>query len=103
MGDLKSQISSSFKLSGLTVRLEACKYLVSLLQPVDPDDRQSWIDKIIDKVQTGNLKTNVIDKETVCEAVKECTDHESGRYRLLIGQPKQILISDWTTQTNTIF
>ena len=78
MGDLKSQISSSFKLSGLTVRLEACKYLVGLLTPVSLEERQAWIDKIIDKVQGGNLKSNVIDKETLSEAVKECTNQETG-------------------------
>ena len=78
MGDLKNQISTSFKLSGLTVRLEACKYLVGLLTPVDSEDRQAWIDKIIDKVQSGNLQSNVIDKEILTEAVKECTNQESG-------------------------
>ena len=78
MGDLKSQISTSFKLSGLTVRLEACKYLVGLLTPVSLEDRQAWIDKIIDKVQRGNLKSNIIDKEILSEAVKECTNQESG-------------------------
>ena len=78
MGDLKNQISTSFKLSGLTVRLEASKYLVGLLTPVSTEDRQSWIDKIIDKVQSGNLKSNVIDKDILSEAVKECTNQESG-------------------------
>ena len=78
MGDLKNQISTSFKLSGLTVRLEACKYLVGLLTPVGEDERQSWIDKIIDKVQSGNLKSNVIDKDILSAAVKECTNQEAG-------------------------
>ena len=78
MGDLKNQITTSFKLSGLTVRLEACKYLVGLLTPVDTGDRQSWIDKIIDKVQAGNLKSNVIDKDILSQAVKECTNQEAG-------------------------
>ena len=78
MGDLKNQISTSFKLSGLTVRLEASKYLVGLLTPVSSEDRQSWIDKIIDKVQAGNLKSNVIDKDILSEAVKECPNQEAG-------------------------
>ena len=37
--DLKSQIQSTFKLSGLTVRIEASKYLAGLLAPVPDDDR----------------------------------------------------------------
>jgi len=78
MADLKSQIQTSFKLSGLTVRLEACKYLTGLLTPVQADDRQNWIDKIVDKVQTQNLKSNVIDKDILSTAVKECTNQESG-------------------------
>ena len=78
MGDLKNQITTSFKLSGLTVRLEAAKYLVGLLTPVGDSERQSWIDKIIDKVQSGNLKSNVIDKHILTEAVRECTNQEAG-------------------------
>jgi len=78
MADLKSQIQTSFKLSGLSVRLEACKYLTSLLTPVDTEERQGWIDKIVDQVQTQNLKSNVIDKDILSIAVKECTNQESG-------------------------
>ena len=37
--DLKSQIQSTFKLSGLTVRIEASKYLAGLLGPVPDEDR----------------------------------------------------------------
>ena len=41
--DLKSQIQSTFKLSGLTVRIEASKYLAGLLAPVPDDDRYANI------------------------------------------------------------
>ena len=37
--DLKSQIQTTFKLSGLTVRIEASKYLAGLLAPVPDEDR----------------------------------------------------------------
>ena len=84
MGDLKNQISTSFKLSGFSVRLEACKYLVGLLTPVSGEERQPWIDKIIDKVTAANLHTNVVDKETLAEAVKECTNQEAGNTNLEI-------------------
>jgi len=78
MADLKSQIQTTFKLSGLSVRLEACKYLIGLLTPVEVNERQGWIDKILEQVQTQNLKSNVIDKELLSAAVKECTNQESG-------------------------
>ena len=78
MSDLKSQITTSFKLSGLTVRLEAAKYLVGLLTPVSSEERQDWIDKIIDRVGSSNLKSNVIDKDILSSAVRECTNKEAG-------------------------
>jgi len=78
MSDIKSQIQTSFKFSGLSIRLEACKYLVDLLTPIIDDERQGWIDKILDEVQTLNLKSNVIDKETLSQALKECTNREAG-------------------------
>ena len=62
----------------MTVRLEACKYLTGLLTPVQVEERQGWIDKILDQVQTQNLKSNVIDKDILSAAVKECTSQESG-------------------------
>ena len=104
--DLKSQIQSTFKLSGLTVRIEASKYLAGLLAPVPDDDRyanvvmsftnirpgiinwklshlyqtlrQAWVDKILDQVQSQNLKSSIIEKETLVSAVKECTSKEKG-------------------------
>ena len=76
--DLKSQIQSSFKLSGLTVRVEAAKYLSSLLAPVPEEERQAWVDRILDQVQTQNLKTSVIEKDVLAVAVRECTNKEKG-------------------------
>ena len=79
MGDLKSQITTSFKLSGFSVRLEASKYLVGLLTPIKEGERQGWIDKIIDIVSNTNLMSNVIDKDILSSAVTQCTNKESGR------------------------
>jgi DNA polymerase epsilon subunit 2 len=76
--ELKAQIQSSFKLSGLSVRVEASRYLAGLLEPVPPEDRQAWVDKILDQVQTHNLKSSVIEKEVLAAAVRECTSQEPG-------------------------
>ena len=76
---MKAQIQSSFKLSGLTVRVEAAKYLCSLLGPVPQEERQAWVDRILDQVQTQNLKTSVIEKDVLAVAVRECTNKETGK------------------------
>ena len=62
MAELKHQIQTSFKLSGLTVRLEGCRYLAGLLGPVQQEDRQAWIDKILEHLLATNLTTDVVDK-----------------------------------------
>ena len=40
--------------------------------------RQAWVDKILDQVQSQNLKSSIIEKETLVSAVKECTSKEKG-------------------------
>lgn len=79
MAELKNQIQTSFKLSGLTVRLEGCRYLAGLLGPVQQEDRQAWIDKILEHLLATNLTTNVVDKELLAGAVRECSDQQAGR------------------------
>ena len=41
-------------------------------------DRQAWVDKILDQVQSQNLKSAIIEKEALVSAVKECTSKEKG-------------------------
>ena len=36
------------------------------------------LDKILDQVQSQNLKSSIIEKETLVSAVKECTSKEKG-------------------------
>ena len=78
MSDIKSQITTSFKLSGLTVRLEAAKYLVGLMTPLEEEERQEWIDRIIDRLGSSNLKSSVIDKEILSSAVRQCSNQAAG-------------------------
>ena len=78
MSDIKSQITTSFKLSGLTVRLEAAKYLVGLMTELEEGERQDWIDRIIDKVGSSNLQSNVIDKEILISAIRQCSNQAAG-------------------------
>ena len=54
--DLKSQIQSTFKLSGLTVRIEASKYLAGLLAPVPDDDRYANIVMFFINIRHGMIQ-----------------------------------------------
>ncbi|KAL5008711.1 hypothetical protein ScPMuIL_014292 [Solemya velum] len=74
---LKTLVVSAFKMHGLTLRSEACKYVVEVLGPVNEVEREDIIDKIIETIQKQPLKSSLIDR-SVCEtAVQECnTEHE---------------------------
>jgi len=77
--DLKQQVQTSFKLWGLSVRLDACKYLVGLLEPVDPEQRQGWVERILTQLQEGaTLQSTLVDKDTLARAVRDCSNQESG-------------------------
>ena len=69
---IKSIIQTRFKLGGFQLRLEACRHLESVLKPLE-DDRaevERWIDKILETVQSKNLDSAVIDKETVVAVIQ---------------------------------
>lgn len=84
MDNPKQQIQTSFKLNGLQLRLEAVKYLVTLLQPIatSSEEREPWIDKIIDHILKLQLKSSVIDKDILLQAVRACDTEESGNENL---------------------
>ena len=62
-------MSSLVSNSIATVRTNIYTYLM---------DRQAWVDKILDQVQSQNLKSAIIEKEALVSAVKECTSKEKG-------------------------
>ncbi|XP_052769617.1 DNA polymerase epsilon subunit 2-like [Mya arenaria] len=74
---IKSQISSTFKMHGLSLRSEASRYLVDVFSQVDEDEFQEWLDKIIEIVQKQPLSSTLVDKN-ICEtAVQECNAEHS--------------------------
>jgi DNA polymerase epsilon subunit 2 len=78
--EAKQQIQTCFKMNGLQLRLEACKYLVSVLQPIatSHQEREQWIDKIIEHIQKQQLKSSVIDKSILVTAIKSCSAEDAG-------------------------
>jgi len=70
---LKNRVQSVFKLNGLQLRQEAAKYLADLLKPVEEQNRDQWIEKILSQVEKQELKTAVIDLAILEQAVSECT------------------------------
>ncbi|XP_078671790.1 DNA polymerase epsilon subunit 2-like [Branchiostoma floridae x Branchiostoma belcheri] len=71
-GRLKSSIVSAFKMHGLSLRIEASKFLVEALDPVNEVEREEWLDRIIEAVQKQPLESSMIDRETLEAAVQDC-------------------------------
>lgn len=70
---LRRQITTNFKLQGLTLKSEAASYLVEVLAPyADDTEFNKIIDHIIDAVQKQPLKSPLVAREIVEIAVEEC-------------------------------
>ncbi|XP_025103951.1 DNA polymerase epsilon subunit 2-like isoform X1 [Pomacea canaliculata] len=84
-GKLKLEINTAFKMHGLTLRSDACKYLVDVLLPVNEVEREDVLDKIIDVIQKQPLSSSLIQR-SICEnAVQECqAEHEDSEISLLV-------------------
>ena len=70
---LRHQISTNFKLQGLTLKSEAASYLVEVLAPYAGDAGiDDIIDHIIDAVHKQSLESSLVGREIVEIAVEEC-------------------------------
>lgn len=74
--NLKNEIITTFKLNGLTVRSEATKYCLELLNPLEDSERSSWLEKLVETVQKQGLDSTTIDKSHIERAAKECCQNE---------------------------
>ncbi|XP_034238799.1 DNA polymerase epsilon subunit 2 [Thrips palmi] len=74
MADLKLRrlVSSAFKLSGFTLRSEACSFLMVQLEPLSDGERKEWLDNLTDNIQRQPLNSATIEKEQVERAIQEC-------------------------------
>ncbi|CAE1325742.1 POLE2 [Acanthosepion pharaonis] len=69
---IKSQLSSSFKMHGLTLRSDASKYLIEFLETIQPNQRIQCIDKLLDIIQKQPLSSSLIDRALCANIVQEC-------------------------------
>ncbi|XP_070570240.1 DNA polymerase epsilon subunit 2-like [Ptychodera flava] len=69
---LKSTITSSFRMHGLSLKSDASKFLVEALTPVNEVEREDWLDRIIESVQNQDLTSSMIDQQILESAVQEC-------------------------------
>ncbi|XP_022254667.1 DNA polymerase epsilon subunit 2-like [Limulus polyphemus] len=74
--NLKNQAFMAFQISGLTLRSDAGKYLLSLLSPIKECERGEWLTKIVEAVQRQPLTSSFVDKTVIEKALKEFTDPE---------------------------
>ncbi|XP_065215722.1 DNA polymerase epsilon subunit 2 [Planococcus citri] len=74
---LRKSIITSFRLNGLSIKGDACDYLVSQLGPVTEEERSSWISKVTEFLQKKkSLSDPVVLKSHVVSAVDECCKSE---------------------------
>ncbi|VDH92705.1 DNA polymerase epsilon subunit 2 [Mytilus galloprovincialis] len=74
---LKQNITGAFKMHGFTLRSEASKYLVDVLNLINEVQREDCLDKIIESVQKQQLSSTLIDRSVCEQAVQECnTDQD---------------------------
>lgn len=65
-GRIKIEITSAFKMHGLTLRSEANKYLVEVLMSTENAERADSIERLIETIQKQPLQNSIIDRE-ICE------------------------------------
>ena len=70
---VRGKVVSVFKLSGLSLKSEATKFLTEVLSSVSDVELEDWLDKIVGAVQKQPLKTSLVDRETAELAVEECS------------------------------
>ncbi|CAH0394578.1 unnamed protein product [Bemisia tabaci] len=67
----KKQIISAFQLEGFSLKGEACDYLANQLSAVGYEDRNEWIEKLIECLQKQNIESLILNKEQVETAFVE--------------------------------
>lgn len=49
---------------------ETSKYLVDLLTPLQTEEQQAWLERIVDAIQKQNLKSTTVEKHDAEKAAK---------------------------------
>ena len=70
---IRGKIVSTFKLHGLSLKIDASKFLAEVLGSLTEVELEDWLDKIVEGVQKQPLTTSLVDRDVVEQAVQECS------------------------------
>ncbi|KAM8833178.1 DNA polymerase epsilon subunit 2 isoform 2-T2 [Synchiropus picturatus] len=70
---IKTKVTAGFKMRGLILRPEASRYLVEVLESVNPSELEDVIEKVLDAVEKQPLSSSMVDLSVVEVAVQDCT------------------------------
>lgn len=68
---LRSKILNSFQLRGFSLRSDASKYLLELLEPLEEDRRTMWINNILTWLQEQRLESALVSQQTLAKCIQE--------------------------------
>ncbi|MED6232907.1 DNA polymerase epsilon subunit 2 [Ataeniobius toweri] len=70
---IKTKVSAGFKMRGFILRPEASRYLVEVLESVDPSELDDVVEKVLDAVEKQPLSSSMIELSVMESAVQDCT------------------------------
>ncbi|KAJ3613886.1 hypothetical protein NHX12_020130 [Muraenolepis orangiensis] len=70
---IKTKVSADVKMRGLMLRPDASKYLVEVLESVNPTELEDVIEKILDAVEKQPLSSAMIELSVMETAVQDCS------------------------------
>ncbi|KAF7656627.1 hypothetical protein LDENG_00038700 [Lucifuga dentata] len=70
---IKSKVSAGFKMRGFMLRPEASRFLVEMLESVNPSELDDVIERVLDAVEKQPLSSSMIELLVVEMAVQDCT------------------------------
>ncbi|XP_078483526.1 DNA polymerase epsilon subunit 2 [Ciona intestinalis] len=73
---IKSFVIKVFKMNGFTLRSEGSAFLTEVLAPINEIEREDFIDKLLESIQKQNLESDIIERDVLEPAVKDCGSHE---------------------------
>ncbi|MEQ2280029.1 hypothetical protein AMECASPLE_015380 [Ameca splendens] len=70
---IKTKVSAGFKMRGFILRPEASRYLLEVLESVDPSELDDVVEKVLDAVEKQPLSSSMIELSVMESAVQDCT------------------------------
>ncbi|KAK3859123.1 hypothetical protein Pcinc_034724 [Petrolisthes cinctipes] len=80
----KGDVINLFKLHGLAIRGDAAKYLCELLEPLEKEEHEEWVEKVIEAVQKLPLSSSLISRQDIHKAAQEVGASENDDVEALL-------------------